>query len=335
MKFLFSIGATLIATALQANTEGQTTRTYKAIQITPTLAACNATRAAVEARFTEITGLKTLGSSCHENFRHSADLSLEYLSGDKAPTLVSTFNESILSHGLYDSKEQCEAAISKQVATFEANTGLKSLVAYCFMYNQQFSDTTSYTLRIDSFGTAALQPFVITEHRNGSITATDAAAQQARLVGNLTALGATSPIVSIWSKNIHSYIVALYYAKTKLPLTKFELGFAKSEAECRVAQQRFQSIVTKANGTIGAASCFNIFSSQDVYDIFAFASVPDALVSKESELIFASPESCDAERPIIEQKWRDVLNRNVIGSICSFGNLTGDYKVKMRLFWLQ
>lgn len=334
MKLLFSISAALVATALQANTEGQNTRTYRATQITTTVAACNATRAAVEARFTQITGLKTLGSSCSENFEHSADLNLEYLSGDKDPTFVSTFTDSILSHGLYASKQECEAALPTQVATFEANTGLKALVAYCFMYYQQFNDT-SYTLRVDSFGTAALNPFVITQQHSGSITPAEAGTQQAKLIGNLTALGATNPIVSIRSNGNSTFVVGLYYAKTKLPLTEFKLGFTKTEAECRATQQRFQSIIVKANGSIATASCFKIFSSKDVYEIFAFGSVPNNLVSKESELVFASAAECEAERPTIEQKWRDLLNRNVVGSICAFNDLPDGYKVKMRLFWMQ
>ena len=333
MKFLLYISA-LAATTVHANTSGPNLRDYKVIQITPTLAGCNATRAAVEARFVAITGLKTLGSNCVENPGHSADLSLEYVVSEKDPTFVSTFRDSPLAHGLYLSKESCNAALPKQVSDFEANTGLKSLVAFCFKDYRQWNEDTSWTLRIDSFGTAKLQPFAIPEHRFGNLSAADLSAQQLALTAHLSALNAVSPNVAIWSNGSSTFIMMLYYAKAKLPLTTYELGLAKTEADCRALQPRIQDIVAKATGTIGVYMCLKTQFGHGV-EIFVLASTMGPLANMLSELPYNTIAECDKERPAIEQKWHDVLNRNVVGSLCTMENLTGDYKVQMRLFWLE
>lgn len=327
-----AIASSISSTGLAA--EHAATRTYVIQQLGSTLDECESFRAQVENRFTEVTGLKTLGSTCNENVAKSSDMTLEYAVAETEPTFVSTHSTKTLAGGIYKNQAECKANIAKEVEDFQNNTGLKAVVALCYKNYRQSRSDTNWTLRIDSFGAPKKRPFLFTLHKSGSMAREEIEAQRTALLAHLSANGAANPRATIAYNGSEIVVSALYYRTSVLLLTPFDLGIVANQATCNEVKTQFNEIVGKAGGKVGLVLCAKS-KYTNAFNLVSVASTPQPLTQKVSGLTYRTTAECDKQRPVIEQKWRDALNRNILGSVCAKENVTGDYKVEMRLFWVE
>jgi hypothetical protein len=301
-------------------------------QIATKLDQCESIKASTLEKFERISGTKVLAAACSLNSARSVDLTVQFY-GESAVKAVSTFDEFDQVGGLFTDEVSCKSALAEEVQTFHAATELEPVVAYCFANYMQSTRGHDWSMRIDSFGTPKLRPFNYSRHMYDPVIAQSAnPAETIKQV--LKDAGAIGPRFQFFNSTGNSEFVATYYAERQLPIFEFKDGNFLTEAHARSYIQQIADLYSKSGGKVGAVFLLHSPYSNN-FRILSLGTITEPLQSETLNVNFSSLQDCENARARTEENFRNVLHRNVIGSICSAESILFGGSMRLRLFWIN
>ena len=305
---------------------------YRIEQITQAKEACVSNEELVTNRFAQLTNSKILSHGCEQNPGRSYDMVIEY-ARPSAPNFVTTYSEFASVHGLFKTAEDCAARRNSDVETFRNATGLEPIVAYCFQDYHNEDHDTSWTLRMDAFGSPKMSPYNHSRYIYSS-THADTNEVEASIKSALAAHGAIGANTLVTTGRDRTTIMISYYAVKELSIVEYEQGHFASLTQCENNRPLLNDIYSRAGGHSVAFFCAES-SFSDFIRAFALGIVTQPLASELTSMSYQTFESCESKRTETEEAWRVGLERNIIGSICAIENTIIGRDVKMRIFWLD
>jgi len=110
--------------------------------------------------FERVTKTQVVGVSCDIVSYSRIDIVVKYLA-DSQLKLVSLWKDRSDYERNYATFKSCEKDLKDQTVIFEARTGLKSVLGYCFVTYNNSDYSHLATMRIDAFGIPKERPFVL------------------------------------------------------------------------------------------------------------------------------------------------------------------------------
>lgn len=306
--------------------------TYKIPRIGNTEKACQEAESWIVDKFARLAEASVLTHGCELNPSRTFDLVIEYAKPTVA-NLVTTYEEFDYVHGLYSTAEECMAHYDEDIEIFRSQTGLDPLFALCFKepLSEDLHDT--WIMRIDGFGTPKKLPQHIAKDFYHGING-DVNALAAELKATLESFGAAYTKVKIQSNSTRASIHAMFYAEKSLPIVQYSEGQFSSLQQCEAYRNQMREIFARADGKSAIYFCGGNQYTSKVY-VYTAGIVMQPLATELTSVKYSSFAACEAKRAETEATWRNGLQKNVIGSICSIEDaITHDY-VRMRMFWLD
>jgi hypothetical protein len=307
-------------------------QTYLLTDAAKTIEQCQQLRANLVERFPMAARSKVLSSSCEKSFSNSYNVLIEYV-GMASTLLVSNYDEGADVHGLYATREECEAGVEAAVSEFQQLTSIDPFVAYCFRDLRREGVDKYFTLRIDGFGKATLKPYTFARHfYDASQLNTDVAAQNFSAV--LAAFGAQGVGVKFYTDAQNTSFMVSYYAAQKLPLSIYSDAFLPSEVACESYRPVMNDVYSRASGRLATYFCAGSRESQ-TRRIISVGLTTEPLASELATVKYGTYQDCDQGRAALEESFQNSLGLNVVGSVCGVEWLSSPTEFVTRIFWVN
>jgi len=298
---------------------------YRLPRVANTVEQCQQVESWVVERFARLADAKVVNHGCERNSYRTFDLVIEYSKSVEA-NLVTTFDEHSYVNALYETADA-------EMATFQASTGLEPLLAYCLSDRRDPEVDNGWTMRIDGFGKAKLSPQHMARDFYNGING-NVEALEATLKSTLEAYGAQNVKTRVRATTNRSIVHAMYYAAKRLPILQYSEAQFKTLQSCEAYRNEMRDVFTAASGQSAIFFCGGSSYTTTVY-MYTAGIVMQPLATDLTSVKYGSFEECEAKRDETEASWRDGLEKNIVGSVCSAEEVvTYDY-VRMRMFWLD
>jgi len=308
------------------------TQTYQLTDVANTIEQCQQMRANLVERFPIAARSKVLSSACEKSFSNSYNVLIEYV-GMASTLLVSNYDEGADVHGLYATREECEAGVEVAALEFQQLTSIAPFIAYCFRDLRREGVDKYFTLRIDGFGKTTIKPYSFARHfYDASQFNTDVAAQNFSEV--LTAFGAQGVGVKFYTDAQNTSFMVSYYASQKLPLSIYSDAFLPSEVACESYRSVMNDVYSRAGGRLATYFCAGSRDSQ-TRRIISVGLTTEPLASELATLKYGTYQDCDKDRAALEESFRNSLGPNVVGSVCGVEWLSSPTEFVTRIFWIN
>jgi hypothetical protein len=327
LKLFFAVSLPLASSAAMAEIH-----TYKVPRIGATEERCKEAESWIVDRFAQLAEAAILNHGCEVNPSRTFDLVIEYAK-PVAANLVTTFEEFDYVHGLYDSSEECAAHYDEDLATFKNQTGLEPLLAYCYREPLSEDMDNTWTMRIDGFGTPTKSPQHLARDFYHGING-DPSALASHLKETLESYGASGTKVKIKASANRATIHAFYYAEKALPIVHFSEGQFSNLQLCEGYRDQMREVFARAGGQSVVFFCGGSSYASTV-SVYTAGIVMQPLATDLTSVKYSTFDACEAKRAVTEAAWRNGLQKNVIGSICSIEDAFTYNYVRMRMFWVD
>jgi hypothetical protein len=305
---------------------------YRLPRVANTVEQCQQVESWVVERFARLADAKVINHGCERNSYRTFDLVIEYSKSVQA-NLVTTFDEHSYVNALYETADQCVAQRDAEMATFQAATGLEPLLAYCLYDRRDPEVDNGWTMRIDGFGKPKLSPQHMARDFYNGING-NVEALEATLKSTLEAYGAQNVKTRVRATTNRSIVHAMYYSAKRLPIIQYSEAQFKTLQSCESYRNEMRDVFAAASGQSAIFFCGGSSYTTTVY-MYTAGIVMEPLATDLTSVKYNSFEECEAKRAETEASWRDGLEKNIVGSVCSAEEVvTYDY-VRMRMFWLD
>jgi hypothetical protein len=305
---------------------------YRLPRVATTVEQCQQVESWVVERFARLADAKVINHGCERNSYRTFDLVIEYSKSVQA-NLVTTFDEHSYVNALYETADQCVAQRDAEMATFQASTGLEPLLAYCLSDRRDPEIDNGWTLRIDGFGKPKLSPqHMARDFYNGINGNVDAL--EATLRSTLEAYGAQNVKTRVRATTNRSIVHAMYYAAKRLPIIQYSEAQFKTVQSCESYRDEMRDVFAAASGQSAIFFCGGSSYTTTVY-MYTAGIVMQPLATDLTSVKYGSLEECESKRAETEASWRDGLEKNIVGSVCSSEGLDTYDSIRMRMFWLD
>ena len=306
--------------------------TYKIPRIGATEAACQQAESWMVEKFATLADASVLNHGCEINPSRTFDLVIEYAKPTVA-NLVSTYEEFDYVHGLYATAEECVAHYDEDMAIFKNQTGLEPLFAHCVKEPLSEDLHDIWIMRIDGFGTPKKSPQHIAKDFYHGLVG-DVNQLASHLKTTLEGAGAADTKVMIKASSSRATVHAMFYSERSLPIVHYSEGQFTTLQACESYRDQMREVFARADGQSAIYFCGGSPYTSKV-SVYAAGIVMQPMATELTSIKYNSPEACEAKRAETETAWRNGLQKNVIGSICSIEDAITYDHVRMRMFWLD
>jgi hypothetical protein len=287
---------------------------YRAAHYPVTEEACPAAAEALGERFAEVTGASVTHASCEVTFSRTYDIVIHYGAEAQLP-LVSTWYEWAQSQGRFAKRDECLAAIPSERQVFEAETGLRTVAAYCYPETSLLDQAPHpFVLRLDAFGRPPRRPFVLDRGIYG-VPMRPVAAIAADVAASTAAAGLLHPKVLVdYTQSLHRLLLQ-YYAPRELPLDlEHEVSFA-TPAACAAGAAEVTRLYESVGVRVLSAFCVRReFSEPSELYTLNYVQAPHQLATFEGTYLNVS--QCLADRERVLAIYRDERELDAVGAVC-------------------
>jgi len=263
----------------------------------------------IAANFAAATGAETLGAVCLEDTKRGFTIAVQYR-GEARLNVVSTAQRaSIFPSAGWKSKQECNAALEEEVARFERNTGLTSVVSYCFQ--SEFARRDEWEMRVEGFGNAQVAPHLSGAYVFGKVLGHSKSSFLGAIKEGMQRKGLDVSFVRFRSSMAYSEIGALYYAPTRLRFENIEYAKLANAEQCQAQLGLARAALGDAQELISYCGAMSITGNYEVSYLYAGAARETTSHYKK----FDSYEACMAEREPTLEHFRG-QGRSVVGALC-------------------
>ncbi len=279
----------------------------------PAAGDCHQIAADIGARFERVTGIRPDSALCTDISTKEFAFEVTYTAEERL-NLVSTVKDmSMGQEGVYGSLESCEAARTTETAHYQEKTGLEPVVSYCMLWD--IRDDASYEIKIDSFGTPAMQPF----HSETLIfdVPVDVTLEVWRdgIFDTLARREVDVRHVAIRSDGPYATLDVFYYDTEKFTLSAPELASLDSKAQCLEQLGIAQASSQRRSEAPVALYCGkSMISTYYVIGIFRDLAEPSDQLSAER---FANYDDCRSQRDAIVDAYNRRMGGRVTAGLCT------------------
>lgn len=279
----------------------------------PAVGDCHQIAEGIGARFERVTGIRPDSALCTDISATKFAFEVTYTAAERL-NLVSTVKDmSLGQEGVYGSLETCEAARATETTHFQEKTGLEPVASYCMIWD--IRDEASYEIKIDSFGTPAMEPF----HSEALIfdVPVDVPLEQWRdgIYQTLASRELDVRHVAIRSDGPYATLDVFYYDSEKFTLTAPELASLDSKEQCLEQLGFAQTDGRRRSEAPVALYCGrSMISTYYVIGLFRDLAEPSEQLSAER---FANYAACSAQRDALVDAYNDRLGGRVTAGLCT------------------
>lgn len=281
--------------------------------------------------FEKATKTQVVGVSCDAVSYSRIDIVVKYLA-DSQLKLVSLWKDKGDYERSYSTFKSCEKDLKDQTAIFEIRTGLKSVLAYCFVTYSDSDYSHVATMRIDAFGIPKEKPFVMVESLLGTVDEKLEVLEEEIRKGLDPAIFHDARVVV--SKDFATpKIYIRYYSKSEIPLALEEYGYFNDVEECK-------------NQTLTLDDALAAVGSEVLYQVCAKKSWPfnaylyNLHVASEPysrdlfDVSYVDLKSCLDDRKRVIDIYRNQFGKDTVSAVCGMGKglLSPSEQFYMRLF---
>jgi hypothetical protein len=278
---------------------------------------CAADAQALAARVASLTGVTIVSASCEFRDADSASLRVVYNAPAALPLETTVDDDDSIGIGMFPTRAACEAAIPAQSATFQQQTGLTPVAAYCYR-DKLWSLFEPFVLRIDALGTARVHAQKSTVLWVDVILG-DRAAKLAQFESRLATRGVTAAYAAVDDNpgTGMSRISTIYYSNTPILLGSLQYLVYDTVVECLAAADQLDHILaTSASPPLVSVCTGDNLSTGGTVQVAFQGNFNGPYQDIDVPQHFARRADCDAALPAIVQSYAQSLGRQPLGAIC-------------------
>lgn len=283
-------------------------------------------------KFSQMTGLTVLQTSCQSRVIRTLDLVIAY-EAETPVKVVSTFDEYGHEQGFYPTLASCTANFQTEMQKFQEYTGLPVLAAYCYTLSEIRGDYENpYVLRIESVGVPRLKP--INFERTIYAKPLEPGPQIAERIRQASAAkGFTWPRVLVDYSGSLNRVMLRYYGARPKPIAFLQYTAYETPEECYARIPEVKSVLTAAN-----AEPMTMFCAQKEFWgstlLYTLAYVQGTYDDKKQDNNYGTMAACDVDKSRVMGWYRESQGLDVAGAVCSYeqGDILQPRGVYMHVF---
>ncbi len=307
MRILATLALTLTALPAFAGTFHYRVSDY------PAAGDCHQLAAELGARFERVTHVTPDTALCTDITSTAFAFEVTYTADEPLNDVSTVRQMSLGQEGVYQTLAACEAVRASETAHFQEVTGLEAVASYCKIWD--IHDEPSYELKIDSFGTPAMEPF----HSETAIfdvpVDTPLDVFQKAIFDALAQRGLDVRHAVLRSDGIYATLDVLYYATAKFDLSAPELSSLDSKEQCLEQLGLAQAARRGRSEAPVALYCGrSMISTYYVIGIYRDLGEPSDQLSAER---FANYTQCKGQRDALVDAYNQRMGGRVTAGLCT------------------
>ncbi len=307
MRILATLALTLSALPALAGTFHYHVSDY------PAAGDCHQLAAELGARFERVTRVTPDTAICTDISSTSFAFEVTYTANERLNDVSTVKQMSHGQEGVYRTLAACEAVRASETAHFQEVTGLEAVASYCKIWDIQ--DEPSYELKIDSFGTPAMEPFQSDAVIFDVPVDTPLDVFQRAIFDSLAQRGLDVRHAVLRSNGIYAMLDVLYYAAEKFDLSAPELASLDTKEQCLeqlgLAQAARQS---RSEAPVALYCGKSMISTYYVIGIYRDLIQPSDQLSAER---FTDYLQCKSQRDALVDAYNQRMGGRVTAGHCS------------------
>ncbi|MCB0362158.1 MAG: hypothetical protein KDD35_05535 [Bdellovibrionales bacterium] len=306
----------------------QSVRQYLAEEI-ETLASCEDT-ARQASNSLRALNASVLNTQCAE-VRHGYTLKIIYSSSSTIP-IQKTYDPlrvSLLSQGIYDSKEDCLGDLDNRVEMFSEQTGIAPHLTDCFKTLN--GGNLPYAARIEGFGFSETSHF-LTGTTIYAANGLDLSTLAHKVETNLSNYDFIHVDRVAWkSRPGRQYeLIVFYYGRGDYAVWDYNIATLPTQDDCLLAKDEFFRDFSDVSGYALTPTCLpQSFGTSYKLSVIYFTTLSPS--SFESEVSFASLTDCRDQKSSIFDIEQNATRKHLFSPICTQAN-DGSFKIKIHYF---
>lgn len=296
------------------------------ISVDPARGGCSVAAGTIAADFASLTGLDVTRTICAQRSDGLDNIRITYTADEEAP-LVTTNDEAnpLQDPGRYSTYAACAADIAAEKAYFEAQTGLRAIIAYCKPMNEMFRD--SWLLRIDSFGTPALAPHYTGMSVSDQPVTGDLNTLKANVEGLMRAHGKDVRWLNMKTVAGTHDITIQYYGSERSRLRSWSYGRVRDLAQCENEKAALNDALAALD--IGSTLTFCGRSITGNYGVWGVTVDGPIGFVRHADERFGSYQECDLSREDVVAHYQTTRSATIVGGICSYEDFSGQWRMSL------